>query len=145
MLDRLRQAQFFSKLVWKTELHRILIFPEYVEKTAFETKYGHFEFLVMPTGLRNAPATFETLINSICGTRIDGFVFIYLEDILVFSDTREDHLWHLRLVFSGLQENQLYTGCKKYEYIRDDTGFLGLIVGKLRINIGLDWKALIRD
>lgn len=112
MFDRLGQAQFFSKLDLKTGFHQIRIAIEDIEKTAFKTKYGHFEFLVMPMGLRNAPATFQALMNAIFRDCIDDFIVIYLDDILIFSDSRQDHLRHLRIVLSRLKEHQLYVGSK---------------------------------
>lgn len=139
MFDRLGQAVFFSKLDLKTGFHQIRICPADIEKTAFKTKHGHFEFLVMPMGPRNTPATFQALMNSIIQNCIDDFVVIYPDDIL------EDHLRHLRLVLTSLRENELYVGRKKYELMCDETEFLGLIVGKSGIKIGDDRKTLIRD
>lgn len=145
MFDCLGQAQFFSKLDLKTGFHQIRISPDDVEKTAFKTKYGNFEFLVMPMGLRNAPATFQALMNSIFGDCIEDFIVIYLDDILIFSESREDHLRHLRLVLSRLKEHQLYIGKKKFELMLEETEFLGLIVGESGVKIGDDRSALIRD
>lgn len=130
MFNRLGKDQFFYKLDLKTGCHQIRISPDAVEKTAFKTKYGHFEFLVVAMGLQNAPLTFQALVNSIFRDCIDNLVVIYLDDILVLKDTREDHLRHLRLVLSRLQEKELYIGTKKYDLIREETKFLGWLVGK---------------
>lgn len=145
MFDRLGQAVFYSKLDLKTGFHQIRIAPGDEEKTAFKTRYGHFEFLVMPMGLRNAPATFQALMNAIFRDCIDEFVVIYLDDILVFSDSREEHLNHLRIVLTRLRDNQLYIGNKKYELMQEETEFVGLVVGKSGIKVGEDRKALIKD
>lgn len=145
MFDRLGQARYYSKLDLKTGFHQIRVSPADVEKTAFKTKYGHFEFLVMPMGLRNSPATFQALMNSIFGDCIDDFIVIYLDDILIFSDTREDHLKHLRIVLTRLKEHQLYVGKNKYEMMKTETEFLGLIVGRDGVKIGDDRKRVVKE
>lgn len=145
MLDRLGQAQYFSKLDLKAGFLQIRIAPEYIEKTTFKTKYGHSEFLVMPMGLRNAPATFQALLNSIFRDYIDEFLVVYLDDILIFSDTKVDHIRHLRIVLTRLREHELYLGSNKYELLREETEFLGLIVGRNGIKMGEDRKRLIRE
>ena len=103
---------------------------EDVPKTAFTTRYGHFEFLVMPFGLCNAPSTFQTLMNSLFQEYLDDFVVVYLDDILVYSRTKEDHLQHLQLVFKKLQEQRLYVKLKKCEFLRSHTEYLGHVVGQ---------------
>lgn len=145
MFDGLGQAQLFSKLDLKTGFHQIRIAPEDIKKTAFKTKYGHFEFLVMPMGLRNSPATFQTLINSIFRDCIDEFVVVYLDDILIFSDSKEEHMKHLRIVSTRLRDNELYVGNKKFDLLQKETEFLGLKVGTNRIKIGDDRKKRIQD
>lgn len=87
MFNRLGEATVFSKIDMKTGFHQVRVGPEDVEKTAFNTKYGQFEYLLMPMGLCNAPATFETLRNDIFRDCIDDFIVIYLNDLLVFSKT----------------------------------------------------------
>ena len=84
-----------------------------VQKTAFNTRYGKYEFLVMPFGLTNAPATFQTLMNQILRPYIDKFVLVYLDDILVYSNSEEEHLEHLRLVLEALRKHKLYARPKK--------------------------------
>lgn len=145
MFDRLGRAAFFSRLDLKTGFHQIRIAPADIEKTAFKTKYGHFEFLVMPMGLRNAPATFQALMNSIFRDCIDDFVVVYLDDILIFSESREEHLNHLRIVLSRLRDHELYVGEKKFELMKTETEFLGLIVGRDGIKIGEERKRLIQE
>lgn len=146
MFDRLGRARFYSKLDLKTGFHQIRINAADVEKTAFKTKYGHFEFLVMPMGLRNAPATFQALMNSILFRDcIDEFIVVYLDDILIFSESREDHIKHLRITLSRLKDHQLYVGRTKYELMTEETEFLGLIVGREGVRIGDDRKRLVKE
>ena len=106
------------------------------EKTAFNTKYGQFEYLVMPMGLSNAPATFQTLMNGIFHEYIDRFLVIYMDDLLIFSKTREEHLQHIRAVLCKLRENELFVSPKKCQFMTEETEFLGLLVGRdgIRVN-----------
>lgn len=108
MSDRIGQAQYFSKLDLRSGFHQIRIAPEDIEITTFKTMYGHIEFLVMLMGLENALSTFQGLMNSIFRDSIDEFLVIYMEDILIFSDTREDHIQHLTFVFTNLREIKIY-------------------------------------
>lgn len=96
--------------------------------TAFRTRYGHFEHCVMPFGLSNAPAAFQRMMNSIFHDMLDEFVVIYLDDILIFSDTEEQHEDHLRRVLRQLQENKLMAKREKCEFFREEITFLGYII-----------------
>lgn len=129
----------------KAGFHQIRISPADIEKTAFKTKYGHFEFLVMPMGLRNAPATFQALMNSIYYDVIDDLLVVYLDDLLIYSNSKEEHIRHLRLVLQRLKDNQLFLGKNKYELMTSETEFLGLRVGRNGISIGEDRKKLVKD
>jgi hypothetical protein len=92
LFDRLRTAKVFSKLDLTSGYNQIRIADQDIEKTAFRTRYGHFEFLVLPFGLTNAPATFMTMMNDILKEFLDEFAFAFLDDILVYSDGYKDHL-----------------------------------------------------
>lgn len=96
----------------KTAFHQISVRPEDVEKTEFKTKYGQFEYLVMAMGLCNAPATFQTLMNTIFRDVIDLFIVVYVDDLLIFSETEDSHIKHLEIVFKRLKENSLYVSPK---------------------------------
>lgn len=104
-----------------------------------------FEFLVMPMGLPNAPATFQSLMNSIFYDLLDDFMVMYLDDILVYRDSREENLRHLRTVLQRLKDNSFYVGENKYELMTDETEFLGLRVDKTGIKVGDERKKVVQD
>ena len=94
-------------------------------KTACITRYGSFEFLVMPSGLINAPATFCTLMNRVFELFLDKFVVVYLDDIVVYSKTLDEHIKHLRQVFQVLRDNELYVKKEKCSFATQEVEFLG--------------------
>jgi hypothetical protein len=109
LLDRLNGAKVFSKIDLKDAYYRIRIKKGDEWKTAFRTRYGHFEFLVMPIGLTNAPATFQSYINQALRGYVDDFCVVYLDDILVFSRTEEEHYQHLDLIMDCLPSGEKAT------------------------------------
>ncbi len=145
MFDRLRKAKYFSKMDLKIGFHQIRVAPEDMEKTAFNTKYGHFEFLVMPMGLCNAPATFQSLMNQIYQDCIDKYIVLYMDDLLIFSESEEGHFKHLETVLSRLSQNELYVGQDKWSFFSKEVGFLGMIVNQGGISVGQDRKEIIRS
>ncbi|CAF3028738.1 unnamed protein product [Rotaria sp. Silwood2] len=128
MLDQLNGAKIFSRLDLKAGYHQIRIKDDDIEKTAFRTRYGSFEFVVLPFGLTNAPPTFMRLMNSIFHHYLDKFVIIYLDDILIYSKNENDHLNHIRLVLQLLRDNQLYANRTKCEFNVDQINFLGHVI-----------------
>ena len=130
MFDRLGGARAFSKLDLKTGFHQIRLRAEDIEKTAFNTKYGQFEYLVTPMGLCNAPATFQTLMNNIFYDCIDEFLVVYMDDLLIFSKNEEDHLRHVEEVLKRLRDHELYVSPKKCMLMRKLKEFLDFIVGE---------------
>lgn len=145
MFDRLGTATVYSKLDLKSGFHQIRVRNEDIEKTAFKTKYGHYEFLVMPMGLCNAPAIFQSLMNSIFSDIIDDYLVVYLDDLLIYRNTYEEHLIHLEEVLSRLQDHQLYVGKSKCELMTSQTEFLELQLGVEGISIGDDRKKAIAE
>ena len=135
MFDRLGGSKYFSKLDLKTGFHQIRVKPEDIEKTAFNTKYGQLEYLVMHMGLCNAPATFQTLMNQISYDCIDVFLVVYMDDLLVFSKTEEEHFRNLETVLERLKRNELYVSPKKCEFFQTEIDFLGFLVGRDGIKV----------
>ena len=96
LLDRLGKAKYFSTIDLASGYHQIAMKEDDIPKTAFQTHRDHFEFVVMPFGVSNAPATFQRLMNKVFAKELDAFILVYLDDILVFSRTKEEHLEHIR-------------------------------------------------
>ena len=101
-----------------------------MHKTAFRTRYGHYEFLVMPFGLTNAPAAFMDLMNRVFRSYVDRFVVVFIDDILVYSKDQESHDTHVRVVLEALRKEQLYAKLSKCEFWLNEVSFLGHIVWK---------------
>ena len=129
LLDRLGGANFFTKIDLRSGYHQIRVHPDDVPKTAFRTRYGHFEFLVLPFGLTNAPATFMHLMHSIFREHLDTFVIIFLDDILVYSRTLEEHKKHVRKTLEILRNNKLYAKVTKCSFFQQEVDYLGHVVG----------------
>nr|GEY46989.1 putative reverse transcriptase domain-containing protein [Tanacetum cinerariifolium] len=98
LFDQLQGSQYFSKIDLRSGYHQLRVREEYIPKTAFRTRYGHVEFTVMPFGLTNAPAVFMDLMNRVCRPYLDKFVIIFIEDILIYSKSKEKHEIHLKLI-----------------------------------------------
>lgn len=145
MFDRLAGACYFSKLDLKTGFHQIRVRPEDIEKTAFNTKYGQFEYLVLPMGLCNAPATFQTLMNQVFHDCIDVFMVVYMDDLLIFSKTRAEHMQHLETVLSRLEAQELYVAPRKCSFLQPETEFLGMIVSRDGIRVNPEKVKVIQD
>ena len=107
-LDELAGSKKITKLDLRSGYHQIRLALSYECKTAFHTHSGHYEFLVMPFGLTSAPTTFQAAMNMVFAPLIRMFVLVFVDDILVYSKTLEEHQQHLRAVFQLLEENQLY-------------------------------------
>ena len=145
LLDRLHGAKWFSKIDLKSGYHQVRIAERDVPKTAFRTRYGHYEFLVLPFGLTNAPATFMQMMNAIFHANLDDFVIVFLDDILIFSKTEEDHARHIEEVLKVLRKHQLYAKESKCEFFKQKMAFLGYLVTKDGITMDPDKVKAIVD
>jgi len=130
LFDQLQGACVFSKIDLRSSYHQLKMQAIDVPKTAFRTRYGHYEFLVMSFGLTNAPAAFMSLMNGIFKPYLDLFVIVFIDDILIYSKSRKEHEEHLRIVLGLLSEKRLYDKFSKCEFWLDSMSFLGHVVSK---------------
>ena len=128
LFDQLQGAGIFSKIDLRSGYHQLNIKEEDSPKSAFRTRYGHYEFVVMPFGLTNAPAAFMDLMNRVFHDYLDKFVVVFIDDILVYSKTAAEHEEHLKAVLQRLREKKLYAKFKKCEFWLESISFLGHVV-----------------
>ncbi|GIL51949.1 hypothetical protein Vafri_7922, partial [Volvox africanus] len=145
LLDKLRGSAYFSSTDLQQGYNQIRIAESDIPKSAFRTPFGHYEYTVLSFGLVNAPATFQAAMNRIFGPYIDRFVVCYLDDILVYSRTREEHLQHLRLVLDVLRREQLYTKLPKCHWLQPQVEYLGHIVSVDGVRMDPRKTAAVRD
>ena len=147
LLERLNGAKYFTKLDLRGAYNLVRIRPGDEWKTAFRTRYGHFEYTVMPFGLTNAPTVFQHMANDIFRDFLDIFIIVYLDDILIYSKTQEEHDVHVRQVLQRLREYGLYAKLEKCCFDRNQVEFLGYVVSPegismdpMKIQTILDWR-----
>ena len=145
LFDRLQGAKYFSKIDLRSGYHQIRIADEDVPKTAFRTRYGHFEFLVLPFGLTNAPGTFMHLMHQAFRPFLDEFALVFLDDILIYSKTLEEHEKHVRQVLEVLRKEKLYAKESKCEFFKTEVEFLGHIVGRDGVRMMEDKVKAVAD
>nr|GEW80958.1 putative reverse transcriptase domain-containing protein [Tanacetum cinerariifolium] len=139
---------FFSKIDLRSGYHQLRVHEDDIPKTMFRNRYGHFEFTVMPFGLTYAPAVFMDLMNRVCRSYLDKFVIVFIEDILIYSKTQEEHVEHLRLVLELVKKEKLYAKFSKCEFWLREVQFLGHVlngngihVDPSKIKAVKNWKA----
>jgi len=128
LMDQLYGAVVFSKIDLRSGYRQILVKAEDVHKTAFRSRDGHYEFLVMPFGVTNAQAIFMDYMNRIIRPFLDKFMVVFIDDILIYSRTREEHAEHLRTVLNILREKQLYAKLSKCDFWMSEIQFLGHVI-----------------
>ena len=148
LFDQLKGASVFSKIDLRSGYHQLRVKDDDITKTAFRTRYGHYEFTVMPFGLTNAPAAFMDLMNRVFRKHLDKFVIVFIDDILIYSKNQEEHEEHLKLTLQILREHQLYAKFSKCEFWLSKVHFLGHVVSAEGISVDpakieavINWKA----
>ncbi|GJW13539.1 putative reverse transcriptase domain-containing protein [Tanacetum coccineum] len=129
------KTQFFSKIDLRSGYHQLRVHEDDIPKTVFRTRYGHFEFTVIPFGLTNAPAVFMDLMNRVFRPYLDKFVIVFIDDILIYCKTREEHVEHLRLVLELLKKENLYAKFSKCEFCLREVQFLGHVINGNGIHV----------
>lgn len=135
LFDQLYGATVFSKFDLRQGYYQLRIRNENIPKTAFGTRYGHYEFVVMPFRLTNAPTAFMDLMHRIFKPFLDQFVVIFFDDILVYSKSKNDHEEHLRIVLQKLREHKLYAKFNKCEFWLSKVSFFGHVISHQDINV----------
>jgi hypothetical protein len=130
LFDELKDAKIFSKIYLSSGYHQVSIKEEHISKTAFRTRYGHYEFIVVSFGLSNAPVVFMCLMNGVFREYLDKFVIVFLHDIIIYSKSEEEHEHHLRMVLQLLMEHQLYSELSKCSFYQRQIHYLGHIISK---------------
>jgi hypothetical protein len=144
-LERLAQAKVYTKLDIRDAYHRIRIKEGDEWKTAFRTRYGHFEYTVMPFGLTNAPAQFQAYMNEALAGLVDVTCIVYLDDILIFSDTEEEHVDHVKEVLRRLRQAKLFVKLSKCEWHTRHTEYLGYTISPKGVSIDPERVKTIQD
>ena len=145
LLDSPGRARIYTKIDLQHAYHLVCIAEGDEWKTAFQTRYGSFEWLVMPFGLTNAPAAFQRFMNDIFSDMLDVCVIIYLDDILIYSDNKELHRKHVREVLRRLRENNLYAGTNKCTFHTDTVEYLGYMLSPTGLTMDPAKVQIIQD
>ncbi|GKC71733.1 putative reverse transcriptase domain-containing protein, partial [Tanacetum coccineum] len=135
LFDQLQGSSVYSKIDLRSGYHQLRVREEDIPKTAFRTRYGHYEFQVMPFGLTNAPAVFMDLMNRVCKPYLDKFVIVFIDDILIYSKNKEEHEEHLRLILELLKKEELYAKFSKCEFWISKVQFLGHVIDSKGIHV----------
>ena len=138
MFDQLRGAQVYSKIDLRTGNHQLRVRETNIPKATFRTHYGHFEFTVMPCGLTNALAAFMDLMHRIFQPYLDQFVVVFMDDILIYSQSEWEHEYHLKIVLQLLRDHQLYAKFSKCEFWLTEVRFLGRVVSASGVSVDLE-------
>jgi hypothetical protein len=135
LFDHMKGSAVFSKIDLRSGYHQLRIKEGDIPKTAFRTRFGHYEFVVVPFGLTNAPAVFMSFMNDIFWKYLDRFVQVFLDDILIYSRNEREHEEHLQIVLSCLRKNKLYGNLSKCSFFQKEIHYLGHIISGEGISV----------
>ena len=135
MFDQLRGVRVYSKIDLHTGYHQLRVMDTDIPKTTFRTHYGHFEFTVTPFGLTNAPAAFMDLMHRIFQPYLDHFIVVFVDDILIYSQSEMEHEYHLSIVLQLLRDHRLYAKLSKCEFWLTEVRFLGHVVSASGVSV----------
>ncbi|GJT74092.1 reverse transcriptase domain-containing protein [Tanacetum coccineum] len=135
LFDQLQGSSVYSKIDLRSGYHQLRVRDEDIPKTAFRTRYGHYEFQVMPFGLTNAPAVFMDLMNRVCKPYLDKFVIVFIDDILIYSRNEEEHANHLRIILELLRKEKLYAKFSKCDFWIRMVQFLGHLIDSQGLHV----------
>ncbi|GJY82704.1 putative reverse transcriptase domain-containing protein [Tanacetum coccineum] len=135
LFDQLQGSSVYSKIDLRSGYHQLRVRDEDIPKTAFRTRYGHYEFQVMPFGLTNAPAVFMDLMNRVCKPYLDKFVIVFIDDILIYSRNEEEHANHLRIILELLKKEKLYAKFSKCDFWIRIVQFLGHLIDSQGLHV----------
>ncbi|GJX52872.1 putative reverse transcriptase domain-containing protein [Tanacetum coccineum] len=135
LFDQLQGSSVYSKIDLRSGYHQLRVRDKDIPKTAFRTRYGHYEFQVMPFGLTNAPAVFMDLMNRVCKPYLDKFVIVFIDDILIYSRNEEEHANHLRMILELLKKEKLYAKFSKCDFWIRIVQFLGHLIDSQGLHV----------
>ncbi|GJX81538.1 putative reverse transcriptase domain-containing protein [Tanacetum coccineum] len=135
LFDQLQGSRVYSKIELRSGYHQLRVREEDITKTAFRTRYGHYEFQVMPFGLTNATAVFMDLMNRVCKPYLDNFVIVFIDDILIYSKNKKEHEGHLKLILRLLKEEKLFAKFSKCEFWLSTVKFLDHVINSEGIHV----------
>ncbi|GJS97079.1 putative reverse transcriptase domain-containing protein [Tanacetum coccineum] len=145
LFDQLQGSSVYSKIDLRSGYHQLRVRDEDIPKTAFRTRYGHYEFQVMPFGLTNAPAVFMDLMNRVCKPFLDKFVIVFIDDILIYSRNKVEHEGHLKQILELLKKEELYAKFSKCDFWLSKVQFLGHVIDREGIHVDPAKIESIRD
>ncbi|GKA69446.1 putative reverse transcriptase domain-containing protein [Tanacetum coccineum] len=145
LFDQLQGSSVYSKIDLRSGYHQLRVREEDISKTAFKTRYGHYEFQVMPFGLTNAPPVFMDLMNRVCKPFLHKFVIVFIEDILIYSKNKKEHEEHLKAILELLKKEELYAKFSKCEFWLPKVQFIGHMIDSQGIHVDSAKIEFIKD